>query len=410
MESPINPAVWKVLTHAAIGALSVATLVSIYHQKFDMEAVMREPFKRLAAAQSEEDKDSILHEILGRLQSDAVRKQSSSRMSAAKVGGCLVRFMKLEKDGSNAGSVSVALKVALRVFGSDAAGRRRLFELGGYKVLLSTLSEATRQENQDLMEETAEALRSLTEVDDSEIVLDTDVPEGAEGANQLAAMPATVKMLRILDPESPVLFLNAITGIFANLCTLSSGAQTVGKGVDGHSGMSFFLRLLEHTNHSVLENCVVTVRYMVRAGVGHEEVAQLENVQRLAEVLRSCTEPAIVNCVLTVVLVMAGSDKYAQEFLTNVAQTSLMNSMFDVWMRSPEHTLRYRAEMLCGVLVKTAPTAAAMAAIIQRFRPQIEERRAKDEQERQREMQQIQQNQMMQRMMMQQMGMEMPMD
>lgn len=89
-----------------------------------------------------------MHEILGELQADAAKRNASWRLSALKYGKEIINAVRLAKDGSNTASVHTALKVLLRVFGPDADGRSQLYKYGGYKVLLTTLSEAHKQENE----------------------------------------------------------------------------------------------------------------------------------------------------------------------------------------------------------------------------------------------------------------------
>ncbi|KPA85436.1 putative mitochondrial hypothetical protein [Leptomonas pyrrhocoris] len=406
MESPINPAVWQVLYNAALGTLSAAALYSVYHQKYDMESGQRALFVELAKATAEEDRIAKLAAIEAGCRPEVVRRQPAARMSALKYGAPVVQMAKLQKDGANVASVRAAVKVILYIYGPDESGRAQLQSLGGFKTLLTTLSEAQRQGEEELMEEVAQALNALTEVDDSEVVLDTDVPAGSEGAAALARMPATVKMLRILDPEGSVTFLISMTGIFANICTLTEGATNVGRGTDGHSGMSYFLHLLDHTNRRVVANAVTVVRFFARAQIGQEELVETENITRLADSLQVTAEPVVVNSILTVILVMAGSKKYGEAFFSGVASSTIPATLFELWVRGSEKPLRSRAEVLSRLLLRIPQTAPVVAALFERFRVQIEERRRRDEEEYKQQMQQMQQNQMMQRMMMEQMGMD----
>ncbi|KPI89146.1 hypothetical protein ABL78_1790 [Leptomonas seymouri] len=406
MESPINPAVWQVLYNAALGALSAAALYSVYHQKYDMQSGQRALFAELARATTEEARTAKMAEIEASCRPEVVRRLPAARMSALKYGAPVVQMAKLQKDGSNVASVRAAVKIVLYIYGPDAEGRAKLQSLGGFKTLLTTLSEAQRQGEEEVMEEVAQALDALTEVDDSEVVLDTDVPPGSEGAAALARMPATVKMLRVLDPEGSVTFLTSMTGILANVCTLTEGAINIGRGTDGHSGMSYFLRLLDHTNRRVVANAMTVIRFLARAQVCQEELVEEENVTRLADNLQVTAEPVVVNSILTVILVMAGSKKYGELFFSKVASSTIPTTLFELWVRSSEKSLRNRAEVLSRLLLRIPQTAPVVAALFERFRIQIEDRRRRDEEEYKQHMQQMQQNQMMQRMMMEQMGMD----
>ena len=406
MESPINPAVWQVLYNATLGTLSAVALYSIYHQKYDMESEQRAAFAELAKATTEEARTTKLTEIEASCRPEVVRSQPAARMSALKYGAPIVKMAKLQKDGSNVASVRAAVKVILHVYGPDAVGRTKLQNLGGFHTLLTTFSEAQRQGEEDLMEEVAQALDVLTEVDDSQVVLDTDVPLGSEGAAALARMPATAKMLRILDPEGSVAFLVSLTGIFANICTLAEGAANIGRGIDGHSGMSYFLHLLDHSNRRVVANAITVVRFLARAEMCQDELAEEENIKRLADNLQVTAEPVVVNSILTIILCMFASKKNGEAFFSGLASSTIPTTLFELWTRGSEKALRSRAETLSRMLLRIPQTASVVAGLFERFRVQIEERRRRDEEEYKQQMQKMQQAQFMQRMMMEQMGMD----
>ncbi|ORC89710.1 uncharacterized protein TM35_000112440 [Trypanosoma theileri] len=405
MESPINPDVWRFLFHTTAAALSAATLFSLYHERYNVATSLDSLFYNLKSAKTDEESTDAVEAILSKLKEEAAQKKGLARLSALRHGGALVRLAALRKDGSNLHTVSAAIKTIVRVFGADAASRRQLYMLGGYRTLLLTLSEAHRQGLQELMEDTAQTLQTLTKVDDAEVVLESDVPAGAEGTYALACMPATVKMLRVLDPNCSILFLNALTGIFANVCTLRVGAVAVGRGVEGRSGMSYFLRLLEHGNQAVVEHCALTIRYLARAGQGHEEIANEENLQRLAENLTVNGDPRVTNSILTIILVMFDS-KHGVTFFENLAtKTDIIPSLFEIWCRSSEKMLRDRAEVLVQLLARVPQCTEVVHRFLERYRSQIADRRAKDEEARRKQLQQMRQSQMMQQMMMESMGM-----
>ncbi|ESL08547.1 hypothetical protein TRSC58_03748 [Trypanosoma rangeli SC58] len=405
MESPINPAVWKFLFHGTVATLSAVSLFSLYHERYNVLSSLDAPFAVLRKAKTDEERAAAAEGILKKLKEDAAQKKDSSRLSAQRQGGTLLRLAALNKDGSNVEGVSLAIKTIISVFGADKEGCRKLYMLGGYRTLLATLSEAHRQGRQELMEEVAQALQILTHVNDAEVVLETDVPIGAEGAYALACIPATVKMLRLLDPQSPILFLNALTGIFANVCALRVGALAVGKGVEGHSGMSYFLRLLEHGNQGVVEHCALNIRYLARAGLGHEELADEDNLRRFAETFTVNADPRVTNSILTIILLMCDSKCGAQFFTCLAEKTDIISTLFEVWCHASEKTLRDRAEVLVQLLARVPQCTAAVQRYLERYRVQIAERRTKDEEARRKQLQQMRQNQMMQQMMMENMGM-----
>lgn len=144
---------------------------------------------------------------------------------------------------------------------------------------------------------------------------------------------------------------------------------------------------------------------MARYKLGHEEIASAANVARLVSWLRVNGEATTNSYILTIIIIMTASSTHAQEFLTNFAQTTGMNELFNIRVRSADRVLRGRAATLCGMMMRLQPTAQPAAALFMRYRSQIEERTMKDQQEEKRQAQQMMQNEFMQRMMMEQMGM-----
>ncbi|KAG8343834.1 hypothetical protein ERJ75_001181100 [Trypanosoma vivax] len=404
MESPINPNIWKFLFHGSVAALSFTSLFSLYHERYDILSTLDPDVKALRRAKSNDESSAALEAIVAKMKEEAAQSKGITRLCALRHGSTILRFAALQKDGANAEIVSLAIRAIIAVFGKDVHGRRKFYMLGGFRTLIATLSEAHRQGLQSLMEETAEALYELTRVDDSDVVLETDVPMGAEGAYTLARMPATVKMLRLLDSQSPIVFLNSLVGIFANVCTLRVGAQAIGREVEGRSGISYFLNLLSHENQGVVEHCLLAIRYLARAGMGHAELSEEKNVDLLSEKLRPTGDPRAANSILTIVLVMFDS-KEARKFFGNLVKTDIICTMFEIWCRAHEKTLRDRAELLVQLLGRVPECTASVQRYLERFRAQINERRMKDDEARRKQLQQMRQNQMMQQMMMENMAM-----
>ncbi|EAN79741.1 hypothetical protein, conserved [Trypanosoma brucei brucei TREU927] len=405
MESPINPEIWKFLFRGGVAALSFASLFSLYHERYDLLSSLDADFKAISTAQTGCESETAIAKIVSKIKEESAQKKGMTRLSAERHGSTLVRLAALQKDGSNATVVRAAIKALVVIFGADAAGHRKLYMLGGYRTLLTTLSEAHRQGLQPLLEETAEVLHTLTRVDDSEVILDTDVPVGSEGAYALARIPATVKMLRVLNPQSSIVLLSSLTGIFANVCALRAGAVVIGRGLDGHSGISYFLRLLEHNNQGVAEHCIMTIRYLARSGIGHAELAEEENLCRLAENFSATSDPRIINSVLSILLVMFDS-KEGPKFFHNVAEkTDIISTMFEIWCRASDKVLRDRAEVLVQLLSHVPQCTSKVQRYLERYRSQIAERRMADEEARRKQLQQMRQNQMMQQMMLENMGM-----
>mmetsp|Transcript_10071 Transcript_10071/g.11444 ORF Transcript_10071/g.11444 Transcript_10071/m.11444 type:complete len:416 (+) Transcript_10071:37-1284(+) len=401
MESPIDQRIWKYLFHGTAAFFTAGIALSLWNERRKSLSSLNEPFSRLSKCKSGDEQAAILQDIQSALMEDAQKKKGAARMSVQQNAAALMRCLKLASDGSNSAAVELAIRIVVRVFGSDVSGRVRLHKAGGYRLLMSVLSESHRQGNRRVMEAAATALLAATEVDDSELVLAHDVPAGAEGACSLTKFPSTVKMLRILDPNAPIVFLNALTGIFANLTALRSGAVAIGAGTDGVSGMEYFLRLLGHGNQGIVEHAARTIRFLARAGVGQRELCTEEAVASLGSVFDVNRDPKITNAILTIVLIMIDGDN-RKEFLHLVEHKSdILPTLFQVWCRGTEKTVRDRAEFLVHLLDRTDCTVT-IRRLMEGNRNQILERKSKDEEAKRKQMQQMKQQQMMQQMMMMQ--------
>ena len=406
MESPIDPRSWKFLFHAGAAAFTTSVLWSLWLQRRHDLASLSEPLSALRKALRSNAQEAVggaLQDILEVLQEEQRSKKGGARLALFKDSDLLLKAIKLSDDGSNADTAEVALRIVGRVFCSDADGRYRLYRSGGYRVLISTLGKAYQQGHRRLMEAAAATLHAATEVDDDEVILDNDVPHGAEGIANLAAYNSTVNMLRLLDPNAPIVFLNSLTGIFANVCCLRVGSLAVGKGIDGKTGVSFFLNLLDHGNQGIVEHCAVAIRFLARNKVGHAELAQEDAVRRLARIFDANKDPRITNAVLTVILIMSHSKDHRKQFLETVANKSdIIQTLFIVWCRGAEKSTRDRADWLVHALERTPECAVAVRHGFERNRSNIQERKTKDEEARRKQMQQAKQQQMMQQMMMMQ--------
>lgn len=390
--------------HGTAAFLTLRVALSLLNQRRQSLATLNDAFKELKQCKTADEQIPVLQAMYQELNDEARQRKGNARLSAHANAASLVKLLKLSPDASNAGMIEVAIKVVVRVFGGDAEGRKRLHQVNGFRMLMSVLSESHRLGLRRLMEASAAALCAVTEVDDNELHLPTDVPPGAEGAYSLTKFPSTAKMLRILDPNGPIVFLNALTGIFANLTALRSGANAIGPGTDGVSGVEYFLRLLEHGNQGIVEHSAMTIRYLTRAGFGQEEVCTESSVARLASVFDANRDPKIISAILTIILIMIDGD-HRKKFLDLVEHKSdILPTLFQVWCRAQDKMVRDRAEFLIHLLDRTECTVA-IRRLLEVNRTNIMERKQKDEEARRKQMQQMKQQQMMQQMMMQEMGM-----
>ena len=403
-QSPIDPRLWKYMFHGLAGLTIARVALSLYMQRRDALGVVDKEFdslKKSAKANNHSEVVDALNQILDKINEDARAKKGCAKLAVYNKTSLLVSLLKYKED--NLDVVELVLKLILRVFAPDAEGRQRFHQSNGYRAVMSVLSEAHKIGNRTIMQDAATTLHALTSIDDGDVVLAADVPEGAEGTYALAQLPSMPKMLRLLDPNSPIIFLNAISGIFANVCGLSAGSKAVAKGTNDKSGAFYFLRLLDHGNQGVLEHSAAALRYLIRAGETHAEISEPDNVKKIAGILDVNKDPKITNIVLTIILLMASSP-HRSSFFKNLERTDALPAIFTVWCRAVEKTLRDRAELLVHVLERIPECSHTIRRLIEVNRSNILERKAKDEEARRKQMQQMKQQQMMQQMMMQQMA------
>lgn len=407
MESPINPAIPEMLVKTAIGAVTLASLFSVYHQRHTMLSATDGFFKEMKNASNDADKVRAIEAIVARLRDDSMTKKGAGQLSTERHGKDLLVAATLKEDGSNSESVSAAAKLICRVFGQSNKGKKVIASLSGPQTLIKSLSVAHTQCSEAPLEDIALTLRELTTFDEDKVVLQFDVPEGAECAYALARMNGVAKMLGILDPSSPKLLLSCVTTVLANVCALDCGAKNIAKGCHGKSGMSFFLRLLDHSDLQVVEASLKAVSYLCRAGCGHEEICEVENVKRLSSNFSPNSNRSVIAAVLTIVLLMTSDEKYGPAFFTAACGTAMIRTAFDIWVGGSDAETSARGEVLSCLFLQNPVTNVHALQLLQAYRRPIEERQQKDKMEAQKKQQQMEQQRFMQQMMMQQMSGEM---
>lgn len=407
MESPINPAIPTLLIKTAIGAVTLAGLFSVYHQRHTMLGSTDELFKEMKNASDDAEKVSAIEAIVARLRDDSMTKKGAGQLSAERHGKDLLAAATLKEDGSNSESVSAAAKLICRVFGQSNKGKKMIASLSGPQALIKSLSVAHSQCSQAPLEDIALTLRELTAFDEDKLVLQFDVPEGAECAYALARMNGIAKMLGILDPSSPKLLLSCLSSVLANICALDCGAKNIGKGCHGKSGISFFLLLLDHSDLQVVEASLKAVSYLCRAGCGHKEICEVQNVQRLSSNFSPNSNRSVIAAMLTIILLMTSDQENGPAFFTAVCNTAIIRTAFDIWVGGSDAETSARGEVLACLFLQNPVSNIPALQLLQAYRRPIEDRQQKDKMEAQKKQQQMEQQKFMQQMMMQQMGGEM---
>lgn len=406
MESPINPAIPVMVVKSSIGALALISLFSVYHQRRSILAAVDAPFKELKDASDEEGKVRAINGIVARLRDDAMMKKGAAQLSTQRHGKELLKVAVLKEDGSNSESVSAAVKLLCRVFGQSNVGKKEMARLSGPQTLVKSLSVAHTKALQGPLEDIALTLREFSTFSEEKQILQYDVPEGAECAYALARMNGLVKMLSILDPATPKLFLSSVTTVLANVCCLDCGARNIARGCHGRSGISFFLRLLDHSDLQVVDASLKAISCLCRADFGHDEIVLKENVERLSSNFSPSSDRTIISSMLTIVLMMAKDDKHSTSFFKAMSETAMLRTMFDIWVGGNDAETRRRGELLACLCLQNPGSNLCAVQLLQAYRRPLEERAQKDKMEEQKKQQAMQERKFMEQMMMQQMGME----
>lgn len=404
MESPIPTYVNKAVFNTILGSLALAVSFSLLRERWAVQSRLSPEFKALGKAKSPEERLASWKAVQTRILEDSRMKKTGYKVALAKHIKPLRDALERIDESSGVEIAEVCLKIIQLGFAGDEEGRVAFNKGDGCRSVLNVLAKAHKEGHRRLMEEAAKTLEMLTVVDDSLVILPDDIPRGSEGAYSVATRPATINMLRTLDPSGNVAFITHITGIFVNLTTLREGAKAIYKGTDGTTGLGFFLRLLSHHNRTVVENSSRAVSNFIRAGLGHDEICQVENLALITGLISLNSDARAVNAALTVIVIMLDSP-YLDAFVSNMENsTNGLQSLFNVWTRHTDKTCRQRAEVLVRLLERLTKASDTIKKLIVMNRASIEERRSQDEAEAARQRQQQQQQQMMQQMMMQRMA------
>eukprot|EP00758_Cryptobia_borreli_P005719 Tbor_TRINITY_DN4972_c3_g3::TRINITY_DN4972_c3_g3_i3::g.9877::m.9877 len=406
MDSVLDPRINRYIFHGVTLSLSAAVVFSLLRERWDIQSRLNEPFRALKKGRSSDDVTSALKAILQTLIDDSRVKRADSRISAARNVHLLIDTLTQgQVPKGNAEHVELTIRIIQKAF-NDEGSRSKFCKAGGCKALLNVLSKAYIDSNRQTMEEAATTLEMLSEVNEADMDPTFDlVPAGATVAHALGHLPLAIKMLRVLEPTAPVVFLAAATGVFCNITALKSGAKAVYSGIEGRSGMWYFLRLLAHHNQKVVENSARTISFFIRVGLGHEVIGQEDNIMLIADLISLNMGPRTVNAALTVLLLMLESP-FSEVFYTTLeTKTVALNSLFSVWCRGSERVTRERASVLIRLIERLTPCGGSIRNLYVMNRANIMERQAMDEELKRQEEQQMEKQQMMMRRMGMGMGM-----
>jgi hypothetical protein len=413
MQSPIPSAFWSSLFKGVVVTTAAATLFSLYHEKWSAGHEPIAPALKVLRAQKLEYDTAIeaLKEILNALDTEARQKRGAVKLyvRSRSVAATLVKLMKYNPEApeESAQLCHLIFRIVSKAFAQpgDPAGRDAWHAAGGHKKLLSLVSIAHKEGHAKLMDEAAQALRDVSAVDEQEINLPLDIPEGSQGALALCHFGSTVKMLRVLDKSARTPFLIHITAVFASVVTLHPGARAIAPGVDGHSGAWYFLELLDPRGNQMLnEHCARALQWIsIHAKETHPELAEAPNVVRVVDLLDPMQTTPTIHSLLGLVASLASNDS-ATKFLTEFMASNGLTALIRLWCKADERETRERAEQLVRLLSSRPQCTDEVLRLLELHRPMLIERRAKDDEAMRKAQQQRQQQQMMQQQMMMQMA------
>ena len=387
--------------HTVAACTSAAFLLSLYREKNASRSKLSQALRQ-AAQKDPETASKGLVTISNTLDEEKRMRKGVSVIAVQNSLGTIVSKLKFVENSENEVAMS-ALRLVRKVC-AEPEGRHAFYRARGYRAVLQSLSEAHKHGHVRLMEEAANTLEEITAIDVSQIVLPPDVPFGSEGAAELAGFSATTKMLRTLDPNSRVSYLEPVTRALSNIAALMKGTKALQKGTDGQPGVYYFLRLISHSNESVACNSIRAVRFLSNHGSSqHEVICEEENVKHIAMLLHGSME------VLMNTMKMIHNMIYsplANKFFTQFAAEDGLHHLFRVWTKGNDKVCRDTADALIHMLEKLPATASAIRKLMDVNRADIHERRAKDEEMKRRQMEAMRNQQMMirQRMMSEMMG------
>lgn len=407
-ESPIPDSLWINVFRVSTAVAATVTLWSLWRSSHAARGSVA-PFLAVLrrSSASEEDVEKAVDDINAVLEQELRAKQGCGRLAV--VSNTALLLSHLRSDRKNPAIVTGILNIIRKCVVGDEESRVAFNKAEGCKRVMIALVQAFNAGNIRLVEDAAHTLKELTAIDEEDMVLPYDVPVGSEGTYQLAALPVVVNMLKNLESShttQPLLI--ATTGFYAHLVTLQRGAKAIAKGVDGRSGVSFFLSLIEaNANVLVTEHCLRCVRWIathVRAC--HEELSAPPNVHRIMSVMQLNRDKASLLHVLELCLAIlkdaVANDRTMMNYFMIFFEGNGGAAVFEMFTRSSQQQVREKAaELIYEWQQRSEPFFGEhVRRLMDQYRKAIQERRQQDEQQRRMQQQQQRQQQMMLQQMM----------
>ncbi len=409
MRSPIPESFWDAIFKVSITSVSAVMLWSLWRQHKTSRSRFSEQWAIVSAARGKHD----LHKVAEALKTihAGVLEERNSRKGTCILGvidhvHALLNWLQLDEENKNDDLTVIAhtcLQIVTNAFAKDRATRTILANAGGYEKLVRLMSQAVGANDTKILDLAAQALAEATDVDEKELVLPADVPEGCEGSYSLARQKNFPRLLKILKPEARLRFLQSVSSALANIALLRVGAQAISKGYQGAQGQKVFRTLVDHNDSTVATNAIRALSFLIMHNKedAHEAVQSAE-VDQLTALLDVGKPGSILEGVLSCFEHLYESE-FRESFLNEIARNGAFKNLCEIWVSHHERAIRKRCERLVKKALTHPQSALQASKEHNAFNHKIRDREKKDQEEDAKAEEQAKRQAYMQQMMMQQM-------
>lgn len=411
MASPIPEKFWSTLFTASVTTFAATMLFSLYRQHKSSRDRFHDQWVAVNARKGTKDLKAVAEALRvihhGAQEERKSRKGTSILAVVDNVRG-LLQWLNVEKGNEELNNISfIALQLIMFSFADDRATRTIFANAGGFNALVKLMSASHKAEELRHIDLAAQCLEKLTQVEENELVLLGDIPEGCEGSYALARSSVLNKLLRTLDPQAARLpFLRSMSGSLANIMLLHAGAVAVSSGDNGTKGQDFFFKLLSHTDSTIVANASRAISFLI---MHNPEDAHLivstnggEKIRKLTELIDGGRSPVIVGNALRCIEHLFSSTS-REGFLYASRESGLIPALCQIWVSTIDRALRNKAEKLVRQFGTEEVTSPAVIQALDQFGNRIADRKKKDREEDEKAAEDQKRQAYMQQMMMQQM-------
>lgn len=413
MQSPIPDKFWNTLFTVSVSTFSAFMLISLYRQHAFSHHRFAEQWAVVNAKKGTKDLRTVaeaLRTIHHGAQEERKSRKGTSILAVIDNVKGLLQWLTVEKGNEDLNTISfIALQLTMFCFTDDRETRTVFANAGGFSHLVKMMSAAVKAEEIRHIDLSAQCLEKLTAVDENELVLPGDVPEGCEGSYHLARSTVLNKLLRTLEPAAArVPFLRNMSGTLANIMLLHAGSLAISKGDNGVRGQEFFFRLLGHADTAVVANAVRAISFLImHSPEDAHMIASSDNgaekVRKIVELVDVGRSPVIVVQAMNCLRYLFKSNS-KEPFLYAARENGAVPALCAIWVSSgQERPVRNAAEILVRKFGTEEITSPAVIQALDQFGARIADRKKRDKEEEAKAEENQKRQAYMQQMMMQQM-------